>query len=227
MLNLAGRPILYHIIERIKSVNSIDKIVLATGTGNENKELIDLAESMGINTFIGSVDNVLERYYMASNEFGGDYIMRVTGDNPFADPYYAEITAKTSLKRKPDLCSITNLPLGIAVEIIKKDALDRAYFNSDTPYHFEHVSPYIKENKDLFNIQRLSADYFNPFKGLRLTIDTEEDYRLSKIIYDKLYTSAPFPLLSVINFLNENPDLVNINSNIRQRGMTECNKNLT
>ena len=122
MLDLAGKPVIAHVIERAKSIEHVDKVVLATGSAHENQQILDLASSMDIEAFSGSESNVLERYYMASEKYGGEYIVRITGDNPFTDVEYASMIVDIALESKFDLCALANMPLGTAVEVIKKDA---------------------------------------------------------------------------------------------------------
>ncbi len=223
MLELAGKPLLAHVIERTLAIAGIDRVVLATGNGAENMQLVELAKSMDIDFFIGSPENVLERYYYTAHAYGGDYIVRVTGDNPFTDPDYASMVVDIALESGADLCAIPNLPLGAAVEVIKREALNEAFEMSEKQYHFEHVTPFIKEHSELFHIERHPVHIANPFKNLRLTVDTPEDYKLAKIIFEKLYEGRPFSLESVINFLTINPELVNINNSVVQRPMTHTN----
>lgn len=220
LMPLAGKPLMAHVIERALAIEGVGKVVVATATGDENKPLIELAESMGVEYFVGSPTNVLERYYEAAEKFGGDYIIRITGDNPFTDSEYATMALEVGIESGCDLCSLSNLPIGTAVEVIKREALIDAYHMSSTPYQFEHVTPYLKEHSELFTIERYPVQVNNPFENLRLTVDTEPDFRLACIIYDALYKGKQFPLVQVINFLTEHPEHAAINSNIVQRDMT-------
>jgi len=225
MLPLAGKPLLHHVIQNTIAIEGISKVVLATSKAKENLPLIELAESLGIGIFVGSPDNVLERYYLASEQFGGDFIVRATGDNPFADPEYAAMAVAIAIESKADLCSISNIPLGTAVEVIKREALVEAFKNSDKPYQFEHVTPYIKKNNELFHIERHSVNFENPFENLRLTVDTPEDYELARILYENLYKDEPLHLKEIIEYLIANPDLNKINGLIQQRPMTHSEIN--
>jgi spore coat polysaccharide biosynthesis protein SpsF len=216
MMLLAGKPILYHVIDRAKAIEHVDKVVLATGTGEENVPLMELALSMGIETYAGSPENVLERYYMASEQYGGEYIVRITADNPFTDVEYASMIVDIALEAKPDLCALINLPLGTAVEVIKKEALDQAYKMSSEPYHFEHVTPFIKEHPELFSIERPPAKIKKTAGKIRLTVDTPEDFELAGILYNNLYKGVPFPLSDILTYLKENPEIIKINSRIKQ-----------
>lgn len=222
MLELAGKPLLSHVIERSKSIMGSDNVVLATGRIEKNTPIVNLAKSLGIQTYCGSDENVLDRYIGAAERYGGDYIIRVTGDNPFTDPEYASQTLRIALLKNADLCSPSNLPLGVAVEIIKYDALHKAYQKSSRPYHFEHVTPYIKENQDIFKIVKHEIDYRNPFPDLRLTVDEWNDYLLGKTIYEQLYKGIIFSLDDVIQFIEKNQYILEINKSIRQRHMTEA-----
>ncbi len=223
MFELAGKPILAHVIERAKAMENADKVVLATSTHEDNKPLINLALSMGIDCYSGSPDNVLERYYIASEQYYCEYIVRITGDNPFIDVEYASMVVDIALESKCDLCSLDNLPLGAGVEVIKKEALDQAYRNSHEPYHFEHVTPFIKEHPELFSIERPPVKIKKAAGKIRLTVDTAEDYELAKILYSNLYKGSPFPLSDILNYVKENPDILKINSRIKQRLGTESN----
>jgi spore coat polysaccharide biosynthesis protein SpsF len=197
----------------------VDSVVLATGSGRENYSLVELAEEAGCDVFIGSQDNVLERYYLAAKEYGGDLIVRITGDNPFTDAGFASMAVDIASLSATDLCSPQNAPLGTAVEVIGRRALDEAYDRGRLPHHLEHVTPYIKEHPENFKIVKFPVSLNNPFSRLRLTVDTEDDYMLAKIIYESLYRGAYFPASDVINFIKKNPALAGINSSVEQRSM--------
>lgn len=217
---LAGKPLISHVIERAQCIEGIETVVLATSTNDDDKELIKIARSMDCETFAGPLENVLERYYLVAEKFECDYIVRITGDNPFTDVDYGSMAVDIALESGSDLCSLSNLPLGTALEIIKRDALVESYHDSKKPYHCEHVTPYIKEHPERFQIERFNVSLENPFPRLRLTVDTEDDYKLAALIYQDLYQGKPFPITEVIGHLKRNPDLVTINETVKQRPMT-------
>lgn len=220
MMELAGRPLMAHVIERTKLIEGVDLVVMATCIGEENTPLIELAQVMGVEVFVGSMENVLERYFLAAQEFGGEYIVRVTGDNPFTDPEYAAMALDISIESQADLCALSGLPLGTAVEVIRREAIEQAHKQSDKPYHREHVTPFIKEHTELFRIEHPAVNLKNPFENLRLTVDTPEDYELAKTIYDHLYQGKAFPLTDIIGFIQKHPELQKLNSATAQRPMT-------
>ena len=104
--------------------------------------------------------------------------------------------------------------------MIKSKALFKALQEASSPHQLEHVTPYIKENTERFTVVRKNAEYKNPFKSLRLTVDTKEDLELAEILYNVLYKGGPFGIDDIIAYLEERPELVSINSMVEQRAMT-------
>ncbi|MCX8123325.1 MAG: glycosyltransferase family protein [Spirochaetes bacterium] len=220
VLPLAGKPLLYHVITRAQAIKHISTVVVAIPDDEDNDELADIATSCNAHVFRGPLHNVLERYYLAFKQYNGSYVVRITADNPFTDSHFASVAIERALDTHAHLCAIKNLPLGTGVEVIASQALEEAYLYSTKPYHFEHVTPYIKENPDKYTLDYFEVDYYNPFPSLRLTVDTQQDYLLASTIYDALYKGTVFSLNDVIAFLEKNPHLVEINAHIQQKPMT-------
>ncbi len=219
MMPLSGRPMIVHVIERACAVEGVDSVVLATGSGAANDPLAGIAGDCGIILFRGSEHNVLERFYRAVEGLECDFVIRITGDNPLTDHVSASEALKFAVEKRCDHCSVAGIPLGAGVEIISMDALERAFRESSSSYHFEHVTPYIKENPGLFRIEKYQSGLDNPFPDLRLTVDTAEDFLLIEKIYSALYTGEPILLKDVISLVSDNPELIKINSHVQQRPM--------
>lgn len=224
LANLSGQSLLFHVLKRASKIQEVSATVLATSKNEENSPLILLADGMGLNTFAGSENNVLSRYCKAAEQFPADYIIRITGDNPFTDIDFADKTVELAKKTNADLCSFSNLPLGTAVEIVKTKALFKALEKATKPYQLEHVTPYIKENPDQFKVVHKNADFQNPFPNLRLTVDTAEDLELAQLLYTALYRAEPFGLDAVIDYIKTHPELIDINSHVEQRSMKSSAK---
>jgi spore coat polysaccharide biosynthesis protein SpsF len=225
MKKICSKSILEHVIERAKAIEGVSKVVVATCNEKVNQQIIELAAKMKVHSFVGSEDNVLERFYQVQQKFGGEFVVRITADNPFTDVDYASMAVEIATESGADLSSIQNLPLGTAVEVIRSGALEEAYNMSSTAYHFEHVTPYIKEHPELFSIQRHPIKLKNSFKDLRLTVDTAEDLKLAEKIFKECYKGEPFSVQDAIDFLEKNPKLLSLNKNVKQRSMTHAEAN--
>ncbi len=220
LLPLAGKPILTHVLERALNIPSVDRVVLAVPEGDENTLLFDEVKHLGVSFFQGSEHDVLDRFFRAAEKFGGDFIARITADNPFTDSEYANETILKAIAGNFDLCAPEGLPLGCAIEVLSRAALSRAHREGTSPHQREHVSPYIKERPDIFSIMRFPVDIDPRYASVRLTVDTEEDYRLAAALYSELYRGEQFPLKKTLSFLDAHPELMEINNNIHQRPMT-------
>jgi spore coat polysaccharide biosynthesis protein SpsF len=218
LLTLGGKPLIAHVIERAQQMKGIDKVIVATCQGNE--ALVECASGMGAFVFVGSEQNVLDRYYNAACEFGGDYIVRITGDNPFTDVEYGSKCIERTIETGADLFSFSGLPLGVGVEIFSKKALDRSFQEAETPYQKEHVSPFIKEHPELFSIMHDEIVEFLNSPKIRLTVDTEEDFCLAGNICMELYKGEPFSVRDIFSLAERNPEIIKINQNVLQRSMT-------
>jgi len=120
---VCGKPLLEHLINRLKRVKCADQIVIAT-TVNETEDIIvELCKKLDISYYRGSEEDVLGRYYEAAVEYGGDIIIRITSDCPVIDPEVIDslINFYTDNIDKYDYVSNTlkrTYPLGMDSEII-------------------------------------------------------------------------------------------------------------
>jgi spore coat polysaccharide biosynthesis protein SpsF len=223
LMPLGGKPLISHVVERAQMMEGIGKVIVATCEGND--ELAECASMMGAEVFIGSEQNVLDRYYRAACEFRCDYIVRITGDNPFTDVEYGSLCIRRTIETEADLFSFSGLPLGAGVEIFSMTALEKSFKEAETPYQKEHVSPFIKEHPELFRIVHEKAGEFEGKPSLRLTVDTEEDFCLAEIICAELYMGKPFPVRDVLSLVEKRPEILKINQNVVQRAMTHSETN--
>ena len=87
MKNLKAKPVLWHVIERVKQAENIDEIIIATTTHERDKIIFEKAKEWGVKAYRGSEEDVLERYYEAANNYETDTIVRITSDDPLVDPF--------------------------------------------------------------------------------------------------------------------------------------------
>lgn len=219
ILPLGGIPMLVHIVERAAAINGVSKVIVASGNEKDNRKIADIAANKA-EIFFGDDYDVLSRYYLAALPHKPDYVIRITGDNPFTDVALASSALSLTVKNRADLASVADIPVGTAVEIISFNALSEAYTRASTDYQHEHVTPYIKENPDRFKIVRFPAPETLAAPDIRLTVDTTEDYTLAEELYSRLYKGTFFSLEEVLQVLRQHPELLLINKHIVQRPMT-------
>lgn len=189
ILKIAGSPILFYIINRLKKIKC-DKIIFAVADEVGKNKIINIIKKNFVKgsscIYVGSVKNVLDRTLQASNKFKIDTIIRITSDCPFIDPYLINKAIKIFEKKKIDYLS-NNLkktfPLGLDFEIFSIDALRKSSVLSKHKLNQEHVTWFIKKSKKFkkFNILNNCANEQNT----RLTLDYFSDYLNFKKILEK------------------------------------------
>src|SRR5215813_2608178 len=82
---IAGKPLLWHVVHRLKRCRTLDAIAIATSTNPRDDAIESFGREEGIEVIRGSEDNVLERFALAAKETNADIIVRVSSDAPFID----------------------------------------------------------------------------------------------------------------------------------------------
>ncbi|MDE7169332.1 MAG: hypothetical protein K2N67_03965, partial [Mucispirillum sp.] len=82
LADICGKPMLFHIVQRLRRSKAADNIIIASSDLKEDDEVYEFCRNNGIGCFRGSSSNVLERYYECARKFHLDIIVRVTGDCP-------------------------------------------------------------------------------------------------------------------------------------------------
>ena len=146
LLDLAGKTVIERVIERVKKVNKLNKIILAIPNTNENEELAKIAYKHGIECFKGSENDLIDRFYKAAVKYKADLILRVPGDNPLPDPKEYDKLIEFHSNSKFDFTSnIINFmdngyPDGIGVEIFTFESLKFIWKNINNEFYREHVA---------------------------------------------------------------------------------------
>ncbi len=220
MAPLAGRPLLEHLLGRLRSVEELDGLVLATSEAAENRVLVELAEEMGIGVFAGDEDDVLGRHVEVARRWKAGNVVRVTGDNPLTD--LSLVRSLISLHREAN-ADYTYVPgdallMGILPEVISREALEVSHRDGEDRHRSELVTLYVKENPGRFRIVRaeMPPELYRP--SYRLTVDEPEDLELMGEIFDRLYRPGQvMDTAEAIRLLDAEPRLVGINAHLRHK----------
>jgi len=207
-----------HIIRRLKKSKNIDKIIIATTLNAEDRKIINIANKESILTYRGDEQDVLSRFCEAAQKYNLDEIVRITSDNPCLDYKLVDSTVRAHLYKSCDYTITQHYPAGLNVEVLSFKALATAYENAKQPAEREHVTPYIIKNHNLFkvSIKKAPKAYQNP--GIRVTLDTREDYALLNCIFDSLYPEDHYFGIEKLNMLyQKKPWLADINHKVVQK----------
>ena len=221
LMPICGKPLIWHIVNRLKSCHIVSEIILASTVNPADDSLVHWAETNNIKVFRDSEDDVLSRYYYASLLVDTTDILRVTADDPFKDTgiivdvfnKYKSEDLDFAYNNKP-----ASFPEGLDVEIFSTAALKRAFLESKDPYEREHVTQFFYRHPEVFKQGNYS--YVKDLSHLRWTIDTEDDLRMVKIVYEALYNEDQvFGFQDILNLIEKNPVIAIINNNVPRSAM--------
>jgi spore coat polysaccharide biosynthesis protein SpsF len=209
---IEGIPLISHVIERIKTVKTIQQIILATTTNTNDKILSEISKKHNINFFSGDEDDVLNRFFQAATKFHGNPIIRITGDCPLIDPTLISQIIEFFQKHDFDYVSNTidrTFPDGLDVEIFSYDLLKEIHEKSKWSSEREHVTPFVAKNPHRFKIYHYKTKH--DFSHLRWCVDEENDLLLIRKIFDKMKPNKFFTMNEVLQLILKNTALSEIN----------------
>ncbi|MBY3596241.1 cytidylyltransferase domain-containing protein [Rhizobium bangladeshense] len=183
---LNDRPLISHIVDRLGLLRHKAGIVVATGQGQENDVIESWCRENDVSCFRGKEHDVLDRYYQCAKSYGFTDIVRLTADNPFTD--IAELDRLIDLHHRgvyDYTHAFGHLPVGVGGEIFTFKALERSHLEGLLPHHREHVNEYFTDCPELFRIGQLNIALAKTAPGLRLTVDTEDDWRRVHMLASK------------------------------------------
>jgi|MDTB01.2.fsa_nt_gb spore coat polysaccharide biosynthesis protein SpsF len=222
LMEAGSKPMLYWLVSRLKRVESIDQIILATTININDNPLVDFATKEGISFFRGSEDNVMERVLQAAEHNQVDIIVGITGDCPLIDPDIVDQAINIYKNNKADYVSnahIRSYPDGMDVQVYSLNTLKKSFQLTTNLLDYEHVTLHIRNNDELFSKINILAPASLKWPELGLTLDEIDDYKFLKKIIENLYINKPlFNCMDIIDFLLKNPDLLEINKNVRRKG---------
>ena len=216
--SIHGKPMLWHIVNRLGNVREIDEVVIATSDIPADDPVHKMAENYDIVCFRGSETDVLKRFHDAAKIAKAEYIIRITGDCPLVDPPTISSLIKLYFSEKydffgmacgagvPNKKNINRFPDGLDAEIFSFKILYEANNEANTNLQRAHVTPVIWQHKNRFISGSLYPENFD-YSQHRWTVDNEEDFHFIKWVYDMLYSQKnDFNMNDILGLMNKHPD---------------------
>ena len=226
--DLAGKTDIERVIYRVKQSKYVDEVMVITSIEYNNLPLIKICAETNTRIFVGSENDVLDRYYQAAKLLQPEYVIRITADCPLFDWRYLDSAIE---QMKPDSDYLweasETFPDGLDIEIIKYSALKNAWKHAILKSEREHVTLYIKNNPNKFVIE----DFVCPIKGIgdkRWTLDEDADYVMINEIYNyfEKINKHNFVTEDILEYLRRHPEVEIINKGIeRNEGLKKSLEN--
>ena len=192
LMDIEGKTSLERMISRIKKSKLINEIIIATTKKKEDLEIIKECKSLGLKYFSGDEDDVLDRYFRASQKFDVKNIVRLTADCPMHDHEVIDSIIRIYKNNNYDYVSNVSkrtFPDGLDVEVFNFKSLDIAQKNAKNKVHREHVTTYIRKKikgMESGNFRTFNVENETNFSSFRWTLDNQADLDHIRFFYKNL-----------------------------------------
>jgi spore coat polysaccharide biosynthesis protein SpsF len=220
---LAGKPMIWHIVERAKACRLVDRVVVATSTEPSDDALATFCEATEIPYYRGKLANVLSRYLEVLELHPRDYVVRITGDCPLIHPAFIDRQIEVLSEHDGDMVCVSQPATLLEGQGVHSSrSLWKVAKLSNNPDDLEHVgSRLFSEHPELFRRVELEIPADLAGDDWRITVDEEEDYQLMATLYGTLYQGSPIPLKHAITHLETHHELATLNRKVRQSAINE------
>ncbi len=210
---LAGQPLIWRQLERLKGSRTLTRIVVATSNEPADDALASWLVSQGQAVFRGAPSDLLDRFARCAVSAGpADHVVRIKGDAPFVDPRVIDEAMRMARVSGADYVSNrdpASFPKGMEVEVIAMPALIAAA--AEPRETMARVSPtaFIRANPGRFS----TAGFSHPRDLSRMDwrVKTAADLAFARSIYGALYAADPgFGMADVLDIVGGRQDLARI-----------------
>jgi spore coat polysaccharide biosynthesis protein SpsF (cytidylyltransferase family) len=216
MREIEGRPMLWHVVKRLKKARLVGRIIIATSNREIDTPILKLGRALRLDCYAGSEQDVLDRYYRAATNFGADIIVRITADCALIDPHIVDDVIRRYMQGDCDYVANTlkwTYPDGVDVEVFSYAVLEKAWREARWASEREHVTPYIRKNPDKFRLVNIESG--TDLSRFRWSVDREEDLEFVRQVFRHLYQEGQiFYMEDVLKLIEKYPQLADINRDI-------------
>jgi spore coat polysaccharide biosynthesis protein SpsF len=202
--------VLDYVINQLRFSKSIKNLIIATTFLEEDDIIVEYAKKNNLEYFRGEPLDVLDRYYQCAKKFSLETIVRMTSDSPFLDPLIVDKTVNKFQEDDFDFVSnnlIRTFPIGIDTEVFSFKTLEQTWKEAKLPSEREHVTTFIKKNKEVFKIYNLENNQKIPI--YRLTIDRNEDLEFLRAIASNI-TKQPILMEDIYELFLQKPKILDL-----------------
>ncbi len=186
LADLAGKPLIQHVIERTARIRGLDDLCVTIPEGDD--ALHEVLDALGVPVCLGPEYDVLARYAMAADQRHAATVIRVTGDCPLFDPTIADAVL-TLYHADPFVEYASNVAPGYIdgtdVEVFSHSALSWANRAARDAYDREHVTSFIRRN-----CKKVTLPPAFDAEGLKTSIDCLSDLDAVRILYASAQRSS-------------------------------------
>jgi spore coat polysaccharide biosynthesis protein SpsF len=175
---VGGKPLVDHIIERVRRAVAAERIVVATSNQRSDDPLAAHVAARGIAVFRGPLEDVFQRFRLCVQEYPCDWFYRICADSPL---YNEQLLRSFLMHTGPHVDLVTNVfprtfPRGHSVELLRTETFSLLDSEKLDANEKEHITKFYYNHPERFTI--INVESGNPgLSSLNYCIDTLEDLR--------------------------------------------------
>jgi glutamate-1-semialdehyde 2,1-aminomutase/spore coat polysaccharide biosynthesis protein SpsF len=209
------RPMLWHVIQRVRRAALVDRVVVATSTSPADDAIEQMCREDGVPCHRGSESDVLDRFYTAARAEKAAQLVRITADCPLIDPEVIDRVVRRFLRGDLDYASnamVRSYPDGLDTEVFSFSALERAWHEAVKTSEREHVTAYLRSEK--FRTANVENDSTSLYQHYRWTVDEADDLEFIRAVYKAFRGRRHFGMKDILQLIEKTPGLETMNSRI-------------
>ena len=213
LADIAGKPMLARVVERVQRIQGVDMVGIATTTSPADDPIVGFAFERGLPVVRGSEADVLDRFYLAAQEWNTSVIIRITPDCPLLDPQVSGLVLQRFLETEDSLDYVSNVtprtfPDGLDTEVFSFAALERVWRKARLPSEREHVTKYLVNNPRGFRMANLACDA--DYSQHRWTVDEAQDLEFVRAVLSGIGEDV-HDFRAVLEYVEAHPEVKKLN----------------
>ena len=213
MIEIEGKTIFQHIINRLNDTRNIDEVFLSTGIMTEDDKLADYAKSLGIKVFRGPKDDILTRVLVFFEQLNCSDVLLVRGDTPLIDPHYIDKLVEEHVNNQAEYSyseHLLGLPYGLGAEIVNKSVLHYLQNIDLKSNRCPPVPVVFRLHLKEFKTHKLPFDKPNP--DYRFGVETKKDLDFIRELFK--VSNHDLSVYGLLKTLERHEYLADINRNL-------------
>jgi len=185
LMNIAGKPMLERVRDRVMQANGVKKVVIATSNNASDDPIEKFCYSRNFPCFRGALNDVAGRFLNVIERECAEEFIRISGDSPLVDPKLIDMAIAEYRCGLYDLVtniSLRTFPKGQSVELVRSSSFKKMYEDLVGLDDHEHVTKAFYRSESNYKIKNFVAE--PPAGDIQLSVDTEDDLNRVTAIFN-------------------------------------------
>jgi len=226
---VAGQPLLWHVVHRLKACRLLEEIAVATSSNPVDDAIVEWCGAEGVMVVRGPENDVLAAHARAAEKLDADIIVQASSDAPFIDAGLVDHMVATLIEQDGDyvLLADEDQDAHEGVEAYSRRALDRLMMDAaHDPAARALVTGYFRLNPEFVRVVHAQPYGLAMNRQGGLTVDTPDDLAFVEAVHARLAAKAgEASLADLLLLLEREPELKALPAPVKLPSMRTMGEN--